>query len=149
MRVKVKIKRIHPEAVIPSYAKRGDAGFDLSSVEDVVLCPGERALVKTGLSIAVPIGYELQVRPRSGLALKHGITVLNSPGTVDSGYRGEIGAILINHSNEWFHITKGMRIAQGVVSEIPRVVFEEVKELPKSERGTNGFGSSGIHGLLQ
>lgn len=143
--MEVLIKKIHPNAATPSYANPGDAGFDLSSVEDLVIAPGDRALVKTGIQIQFPVGYELQVRPRSGLALKKGITVLNSPGTVDAGYRGEIGVILINHSDDWFLISVGDRIAQGVISAVEAVTFKEVPDLDETIRGQGGYGSSGIN----
>jgi len=130
----------------PIYAKEGDSGFDLRADESGLLKPMERKLVSTGLYFELPDGYELQIRPRSGLAYKNGITVLNSPGTVDTGYRGEIKVLLINLSNEDFNWEKGERIAQGVVS--PRVSTDygglvEVKEINKSERGEGGFGSTG------
>lgn len=130
----------------PVYAKEGDSGFDLRAGESGLLKPMERKLVSTGLYFELPTGYELQIRPRSGLAYKNGITVLNTPGTVDTGYRGEIKVLLINLSNEDFNWEKGERIAQGVVS--PRVSTDygelvEVKEINKSERGDGGFGSTG------
>jgi dUTP pyrophosphatase len=130
----------------PIYAKEGDSGFDLRADESGLLKPMERKLVSTGLYFELPDGYELQIRPRSGLAYKNGITVLNSPGTVDTGYRGEIKVLLINLSNEDFNWEKGERIAQGVIS--PRVSTDygglvEVKEINKSERGEGGFGSTG------
>lgn len=139
----IKIKKLHVDAVIPSYQTNEAAGFDLHSVDEIIIKAGERALVKTGFAIALPSGFELQVRPRSGLALKNGITVLNSPGTVDSDYRGEIMVILINHSNEDFLIKKGDRIAQGVVQAVLQARFEEVAELDNTERGSGGFGSTG------
>lgn len=129
---------------MPKQARAGDAGMDLSSVEEKVLLPGEYGLVKTGLQIELPEGTEAQVRPRSGLALKHGITCLNSPGTIDAGYRGEIGVILINHGKEPFTIEKQMRIAQLVVQYVPQVIIEETDKLSDSERGERGFGSSGV-----
>ncbi|MER2048985.1 MAG: dUTP diphosphatase [Solibacillus sp.] len=119
-------------------------GMDLSAVEERVLLPGEYGLIKTGLQIELPEGTEAQVRPRSGLALKHGITVLNSPGTIDAGYRGEIGVILINHGKEPFTIEKQMRIAQLVIQYVPQVFIDETDELSVTERGDNGFGSSGV-----
>jgi dUTP pyrophosphatase len=130
----------------PIYAKEGDSGFDLRADESGLLKPMERKLVSTGLYFELPDGYELQIRPRSGLAYKNGITVLNSPGTVDTGYRGEIKVLLINLSNEDFNWEKGERIAQGVIS--PRLSTDygglvEVKEINKSERGEGGFGSTG------
>jgi len=141
--IQVKIKRIHPKAQLPKQARVGDAGMDLYSVEEKSIKPGEYALVKTGIQIQLPPNTEAQVRPRSGLALKHGITVLNSPGTVDAGYRGEIGVILINHGKEEFHIEREMRIAQLVIQYVPDVKIFEVTELEESERGELGFGSSG------
>ena len=139
----LKVKKLHKDAVIPSYAKNGDAGMDLYSVEAIGILSGERVLVKTGISIELPKGYEAQIRPRSGLALKKGITVLNTPGTIDEGYRGEIGVILINHSDEIVFIQKGDRIAQMVINKIESVKIEEVKELSDTDRGTGGFGSTG------
>lgn len=144
MSIQLKIKKTHPDAVLPKQALEGDAGMDLSAVEEKVLLPGEYGLIKTGLQIELPEGTEAQVRPRSGLALKHGITVLNSPGTIDAGYRGEIGVILINHGKEPFTIEKQMRIAQLVVQYVPQVFIEETGELSDTERGDKGFGSSGV-----
>jgi len=140
----VKITTCKENAIIPSYAKKGDAGVDLSSTECYSVKPGERVLVSTGLKIALPDGYEAQVRPRSGLALKHGISLVNSPGTIDAGYRGEVGVILINHGQETFEIDKGMRIAQMVVQKVEQVTFEHVDDLDESERGEGGFGHSGV-----
>ena len=130
---------------LPAYATDDAAGMDLLAAvtEDLVLAPGERALVPTGLAMAIPAGYEVQVRPRSGLALKNGITVLNTPGTVDADYRGEVGVILMNHGHESFTISRGMRIAQMVVAPVTRGVWHEVAELPDSGRGAGGFGSTG------
>jgi dUTP pyrophosphatase len=127
----------------PLYAKPGDAGADLRSVEQLTLAPGERRLVKTGVRIALPDGYVGLVHPRSGLAAKHGITVLNTPGTIDSGYRGEIMVILFNSSSEEFEIAVGDRIAQLVVQEYVRADFVRVETLPESDRSDTGFGSSG------
>ena len=128
----------------PSYAKPGDAGADLKSTESLTLKAGERALVKTGVKIAMPDGYVGLVHPRSGLAAKNGITVLNAPGTVDAGYRGEIMVTLLNTSNEDFVITAGDRIAQLVFQKFERADFIVVEELPESSRGATGFGSSGV-----
>jgi len=129
--------------VLPARAYSGDAGLDLSACERVVLRPGERALVPTGLAVAIPDGYAGYVQPRSGLASKHGITIVNTPGLVDSGYRGELLINLLNtDSHEPFTVEPGMRIAQLVVLEIPQVELVEVEELPESERGVRGFGSS-------
>lgn len=128
----------------PVYAHPGDAGADLVATEDVVLAPGERATVGTGLSIALPHGYVGFVMPRSGLAAKHGITIVNAPGTVDAGYRGEIRVTLLNtDARESYAITAGDRIAQLIVMALPAVRFVEVERLPGSERGENGFGSTG------
>ena len=131
---------------LPAYATTQAAGMDLCAAitNDLVLEPGKRALVPTGLSIALPEGYEAQVRPRSGLALKNGITVLNSPGTIDADYRGEIQVILANLGSDSFTITRGMRIAQMVVASYVRVSWDKVDSLPESERGTGGFGSTGL-----
>ena len=127
----------------PVYAKPGDAGADLKSTDDLVLAPRSRALVKTGVRIAMPNGYVALVHPRSGLAAKHGITVLNTPGTVDAGYRGEIMVTLYNSSDEPFEIHRGDRIAQIVFQAVETASFLEVTELPESSRGESGFGSSG------
>lgn len=142
--MRVKIKQLHPDALIPQYQTLGAAGFDLHALEDYKLSAGERVLVKTGLAFELQIGFELQIRPRSGLALKNGISVLNAPGTIDSDYRGEVGVLLINHSKEDFAIKKGDRIAQGVVARYERVEFEVCEELGESARGAGGFGSSGV-----
>ncbi|MFA5019956.1 MAG: dUTP diphosphatase [Candidatus Pacearchaeota archaeon] len=141
--VKIKLKRINNDAVTPFYAKEGDAGLDLFSVSEHILKPGERCLVKTGLSFEIPRGYEIQIRPRSGLALKNGISLVNSPGTVDSGYRGEICIIVINHGNENFEINKGDKIAQAVLNKFENAEIEEVECLEGSLRGEDGFGSTG------
>lgn len=130
--------------MVPIYAEAGDAGADLRSTEAFTIAPGERQLVKTGISIALQDGFVGLVHPRSGLALKHGITVLNAPGTVDAGYRGEIMVTLLNTSNEDFTIEVGDRIAQLVIQEVYRARFVLVEELPASSRGNNGFGSSGV-----
>lgn len=142
--MRVKIKQLHPDAKIPQYQTLGAAGFDLHALEDYKLSAGERVLVKTGLAFELQSGFELQIRPRSGIALKNGISVLNAPGTIDSDYRGEVGVLLINHSKEDFAIKKGDRIAQGVVARYERVEFEVCEELGESARGAGGFGSSGV-----
>lgn len=144
--MQVKLKKLHPEAKIPSYQSKGAAGFDFCSIEKKMIKAGEWELVKTGLAFEIAEGYELQVRPRSGLALKNGISVLNSPGTVDSDYRGEICVILINHSKVDFNIEVGDRIAQGVIAKVEQVGFELVENLSDTQRGEGGFGSSGIKG---
>lgn len=130
---------------VPSYAHPGDAGADITASEPVILRPGERALVKTGVSIALPDGFVAFVMPRSGLALKHGIALVNSPGTIDAGYRGEIGVIMLNTDREEeFHIEPGDRIAQLVIQPVVRAAFVPVAELPGTHRGAGGFGSTGI-----
>ncbi len=133
-------------AVIPHYATEGAAGADISAYlsAPVTLRPGEYKAIPTGLFMEIPEGYEVQVRPRSGLALKHGITVLNAPGTIDSDYRGEVKVILINHSSEAFTIQNGDRIAQIVVARVHRLPFVEVDDLSATERGEGGFGSTGV-----
>lgn len=130
---------------LPIYVTKGSAGMDLRAnlQEDVVIAPGERKLISTGLKISLPVGYEAQIRPRSGLALKKGVTVLNSPGTVDSDYIGDIGVILINHGEESFTISNGDRIAQMVIAKHETVEFEQVESLDETERGAGGFGSTG------
>ena len=131
---------------LPYYAKPGDAGMDVRAdiKEPVTLLAGEKILIKTGLYVAIPNGYEIQIRPRSGLAYKYGITVLNSPGTIDSGFRNNCGIILFNSSNKDFIIYPGDRIAQFVLNKVPQIEWEVVDELPNSERGLTGFGNSGI-----
>ena len=143
MNLEVKIKRIHVDALLPLQANPGDAGMDLYSIETASIPSGEAKLIRTGLQIELPKGTEAQIRPRSGLALKHSVTVLNSPGTIDEGYRGEIGVIIINHGKETFIVEKSMRIAQMVIQTVPVVQLTEVNELSQSERGSSGFGSSG------
>ncbi|HAA92159.1 MAG TPA: dUTP diphosphatase, partial [Rhodospirillaceae bacterium] len=130
---------------LPEYATADSAGLDLlAAIDDVlILAPGERTLVPSGLAIALPSGYEAQVRPRSGLAYKNGVTVLNSPGTIDADYRGEIGVILINHGNDAFAIERGMRIAQMIIAPVTQLEWDEVEELPETVRGAGGFGSTG------
>ncbi|MEU0570211.1 dUTP diphosphatase [Nonomuraea sp. NPDC005983] len=140
----VLIQRLDPELPLPSYAHPGDAGADLYAAEDVELLPGERAVVGTGVAIALPVGYAAFVHPRSGLAARHGVTLVNAPGTVDAGYRGEIRVTLINtDAKEPFRLQRGDRVAQLVVQRVERAVFAEVERLPGSTRGANGFGSTG------
>jgi len=167
--IPVKIKKLHPDAVIPKYAKPGDAGFDLVAIEDVIIPPGESAKVRTGLAFALPPGYEIQVRPRSGVSDKTKLRISNSPGTIDSGYRGEVCVLIDNiatvpaSADDWLQtkaidgkvvfgtkapegtylIRKGDRIAQGVLAAVPVAEFEEVDELDETERGAGGFGSTG------
>jgi dUTP pyrophosphatase len=131
-------------SLLPGYANIGDAGADLRAADSYVVLPRERVLIKTGLKIELPIGYVALVHPRSGLALKHGITVLNTPGTIDSGYRGEVGVILYNTSDEPFLIDKGDRIAQMVIQKYETAVFSVVESLDDTERGAGGFGSTGV-----
>jgi dUTP pyrophosphatase len=142
----VLIMRVDPDAMLPSYARPGDAGADLVTCEDVDLAPGERAIVRTGIAIALPDGYAAFVHPRSGLAAKHGVTVVNAPGTVDAGYRGEIKVILLNtDAARPVSFRRGDRIAQLVVQRMEHVTFREVAALPGSARGEGGFGSTGGH----
>ena len=144
MTLKVLVTRLDPELPLPKYAKGGDAGADIVSRIDITLAPGERALVPTGISIALPDGYVCLVHPRSGLAIKHGVTMVNAPGTVDAGYRGELQIILINHDQkESISFQRGDRIAQLVIQQVERAEFIEVENLPGSGRGTDGFGSTG------
>lgn len=143
MKIKVVNKSKHP---LPHYATTQSAGMDLRANldESIVLKPLERTLVKTGIFMELPVGYEAQVRPRSGLAFKKGITVLNTPGTIDADYRGEVGVILVNLSNEEFVVEDGERVAQMVIAKHEQPSWEEVKELIETERGTRGFGSTGV-----
>ena len=139
----LKVKRLSAGAVLPAYAHPGDAGLDLYSAVSLSLDPGESKLVGTGISIELPPNTEGNVRPRSGLALKHGVTVLNSPGTIDGGYRGEVGIILINHGRARFDVQPGMKIAQLVVAPCMSVDVQEISDLTASSRGEGGFGSTG------
>jgi dUTP pyrophosphatase len=141
--IELPVRRLRPDAQVPTRAYAGDAGIDLAACERVELAPGERALVPTGLAVAIPAGYAGYVQPRSGLATKHGISIVNTPGLVDSGYRGELLVNLLNtDTREPFVVEPGMRIAQLVVLAVPDVAPVEVEELPDSERGDRGFGSS-------
>ena len=140
----LRFKRIHPDAVLPAYAHPSDAGMDVRSVADIVIPRGGRALVPTGLVAMIPPMHEIQVRPRSGLALKHGITVLNTPGTIDAGYRGEVGVILINAGEKDFTIARGDRIAQMVVQKLADIELVAAEQLSDTSRGTGGFGSTGV-----
>ena len=145
--VAVRIKRLpHGEGLaLPAYVTPGAAGMDVLAAEHVTLAPGGRHAVATGLAVAIPPGFEIQVRPRSGLALKHGISVPNTPGTIDSDYRGELKVILINHGAEPFALARGDRIAQLVLAPVTQAEWEEVAELDETERGSGGFGSTGGH----
>ncbi len=142
--MRIHIAKIHADAILPHYVHQGDSGMDLYSIEDIAIAPGETVLVHTGLKIAVPEKYEAQVRPKSGLALKHSVTVLNTPGTVDSGYRGELCVILINHGREVFHIQKHTKIAQLVICPVVHAEVVEITDLDETARGEGGFGSTGL-----
>lgn len=150
MSIPVQVKRLPHGAglPLPVYATAGAAGMDVVSAEAVTIDPGARHAVATGLALAIPEGYEIQVRPRSGLALKHGITVPNTPGTIDSDYRGELKVILINHGAEPFVIARGDRVAQLVLAPVVQAAWNEVDELDATERGEGGFGSTGGHARL-
>ncbi|WP_375290717.1 dUTP diphosphatase [Qipengyuania sp.] len=149
-RVAVAVKRLpHGEGLaLPVYASEGAAGMDVVSAEDVTIAPGARHAVATGLALAIPAGYEMQVRPRSGLALKYGISVPNAPGTIDSDYRGELKIILINHGSQGFAIARGDRVAQLVLAPVVQAAWDEVAELDDTARGAGGFGSTGGHAKL-
>ena len=144
--VDIAVKRLDHagDLPLPSYETSGSAGMDVRAAEEMVLPPGQRGLVGTGLAFAIPEGYEIQVRPRSGLALKKGIAIPNSPGTIDSDYRGELKVILINHGEENFTIERGDRIAQIVVAPVQRGVLVEIADLDETQRGAGGFGSTGV-----
>ena len=148
--VGVRLKRLpHGHGLdLPRYATDGAAGMDVLSAEAVSLKPGQRHAVATGFAVAIPDGYEIQVRPRSGLAFKHGITVPNTPGTIDSDYRGELKVLLINHGDETFAIERGDRIAQLVLAPVTQAAWQEVDELDETTRGEGGFGSTGGHAKL-
>jgi dUTP pyrophosphatase len=148
MTVEVLLRMLDPDLPAPAYAHPGDAGADVVAAIDVDLAPGQRSLVPTGVSIALPDGYAAFMHPRSGLAHRLGITILNAPGTVDAGYRGEIKVNLVNHGTEAVHIARGDRIAQIVVQRVERAVFTSVTELPASVRGAGGYGSTGGHDRL-
>ena len=146
MQIDLKILSHADGLEIPKYATNGSAGVDLRAAisSDIIIAPGDRVLVQTGIQIALPDGYEAQIRPRSGLALNYGVTVLNTPGTVDSDYRGELKVLLVNFGHEPFVVTHGMRIAQLVISKFEHVQWNVVKSLDKTGRGVNGYGSTGI-----
>lgn len=150
MTIRIRLTRLpHGEGLpLPSYATSGAAGMDVVAAEDLDLMPGQRHAVATGFKVAIPDGYEIQVRPRSGLALKYGISVPNTPGTIDSDYRGELKVIVINHGDQAFPIRRGERIAQLVPAAVTRADFDEVEQLCETERGAGGFGSTGGHGSL-
>ncbi len=150
MTIPVQVKRLPHGAglPLPAYATSGAAGMDVVSAEDVTIAPGARHAVATGLALAIPQGFEIQVRPRSGLALKHGISVPNTPGTIDSDYRGELKVILINLGDEPFAIARGDRVAQLVLAPVVQAAWDEVAELDATTRGEGGFGSTGGHAKL-
>ena len=141
--MKLKIKKLSNEAIIPQYQTELAAGMDLHATQTHILEPMERKLIKTGLAFEIEEGYEVQIRPRSGLAYKHGITVLNTPGTIDADYRGEIMVLLINLSDSFYEIKKGERIAQAVIAPVVQAEIVEVEELSDTKRGEKGFGSTG------
>jgi len=142
--IKLPVKRLDPSIELPAYAREGDAGLDLRAAHDATLEPGGRGLVGTGLAVAIPPGYAGLVIPRSGLALSQGVTVLNAPGLVDAGYRGELKVLLVNHGEKPVTVRRGDRVAQLVVQSVERAEPFEVGELPASERGAGGFGSTGV-----
>ena len=142
--IKLPLKRLDPSVALPSYAREGDAGLDLRAAHDATLEPAGRELVGTGLAVAIPSGFAGLVLPRSGLALAQGVTVLNAPGLVDAGYRGELKVLLVNHGDKPVAVRRGDRIAQLVIQSVERAELIEVGELPASERGAGGFGSTGV-----
>jgi len=146
--VAMRVRRLRPDAVLPAYARAADAGMDLTACEAVTLMPGAYAAVPTGLAIALPPGTEGQVRPRSGLAARHGVTVLNAPGTIDSGYRGEVRVLLVNLGREPVTLPAGSRIAQLLVKPVLQVRITEAATLDATERGEGGFGSTGLHDVI-
>jgi len=139
----VKIQKLHPEAVVPEYKTLGSSGADLVSIQDLDIQPGRVGVISTGLSVSFPPTYEIQIRPRSGLAANYAVTVANAPGTIDSDYRGPVKVILINHGDKVFRVSKGDRIAQMVLCPVLRAHFEELKDLDSTERGEGGLGSTG------
>lgn len=142
--VRVQVRRLDPDVPLPAYARAGDAGCDLVTTVDAELLPGERALLPTGVALALPPGYAGFVHPRSGLAVRSGIGIVNAPGTIDAGYRGEISVVLVNHGNEPVRLARLDRVAQLVVQRVEQVAWDEVVELPDSERGAGGYGSTGF-----
>lgn len=143
-KIDVKVQRIHPDAVLPVYQTVGASGMDLCSVETDTIMPKSLEVIATGLKVEIPEGYEMQIRPRSGLAAKHGITVLNTPGTVDSDYRGEIKVILMNHGSLPFEVVPGMRIAQAVLVPVVKAVLSDETSISETARGEGGFGHTGV-----
>ena len=146
---RVSLQRLDPDVPLPAYSHPGDAGADLVTTVDVTIAPGERALVPTGIAIALPVGMAAFVHPRSGLALRHGLSIVNTPGTIDAGYRGEIKVLLINHdASTPVQLSRGDRIAQLVIQRIEHVTFDDVDVLPDSVRGAGGYGSTGGHAAV-
>ena len=145
--MKLLVKKLRPEAVMPRFAHPDDSGMDVCACEERVLAPGERAKIPLGLAFQPPPGTEIQLRPRSGLAIRHGISMVNTPATIDEGYRGEVCAILINHGSAPFRVEKGMRVAQAVLCPILRPRVVETDELPETARGAGGFGSTGTQSV--
>jgi dUTP pyrophosphatase len=143
-KVRIKIKKLNSEAIIPHYSHEGDAGMDVYSVENVLINPNERKLIQTGLSFEISRGFEIQIRPKSGLALNSGITILNTPGTLDSGYRGELKIILFNASNNPYQVKKSEKIAQIILTRYEEAEIEETNELTQTKRAEGGFGSTGL-----
>lgn len=143
-KIDIRIKQIHKDSILPKYQSNGASGFDLHSVDDVEILSSQIIGIRTGLAFEIPNGFELQIRPRSGLAIKHGISVLNTPGTIDSDYRGEIIVILVNFSKDIFCVRKGDRVAQAILSRVFFANLISSNELKSSNRGNNGFGSTGI-----
>jgi dUTP pyrophosphatase len=143
MQMLLRVQKCRGNAILPTYAHEDDAGMDLYAAQDVTIAPGEWAQIATGIALQLPRGYEAQVRPRSGLAMRYGVTMLNAPGTIDAGYRGEICVLMINHGREPFHVRTGDRVAQLVIASLITVQLEECSELSSSERGEKGFGSTG------
>ncbi|MEL7007602.1 MAG: dUTP diphosphatase [Cyanobacteria bacterium J06643_13] len=142
--MELKIKLLHESAIMPSYAHPGDAGLDLFAIAHQEILPAETQLIKTGIAIALPQGYEAQIRPRSGLALNYSVTVLNSPGTIDAGYRGEIGIIMINHGKTAFLVVPGMKVAQMIVTSFVQTKVIAVRDLDSTTRENRGYGSTGM-----
>jgi dUTP pyrophosphatase len=144
MVIPIKIKKLHSDAIIPHYAHDGDSGMDVYSTEDIVIMHYKRILVPTGISFEIPKGFEIQVRPKSGLALNHGLTLLNTPGTLDSGYRGELKILIFNTSDQPYEVKKGEKIAQIILARYEQAEIQEVNDLGDSSRGEGGFGSTGL-----
>lgn len=142
--MQMRVKRLSPDAILPKYAHQGDAGLDLYAARDLVIPPSEVRVVPTGIAVELPLGTEAGIRPRSGLAREWTVTVLNSPGTIDEGYRGEIGVVLINHGSKTFHVKRGARVGQLVIQRRLEVEVLEVDRLSETDRGDGGFGSTGV-----